>query len=105
MCAANSASPVVWSVLKPRSSDPEMRGLGILVRTMTAARLLKKGDPCRWQYHPRSDHHSKVACWGILFDLLCISPLMRDHAAAGKIGFGINHTMVDHTNGRRKDLD
>jgi len=58
-----------------------------------------------WQYHSRSDEHSKVACWGILFDLLQHCPLLRQHAAVGKISFGINHRMGDFTSGRRKYLD
>ncbi len=82
-----------------------MHGPDILARTMSKPRLLKKTDSHRWQYHPRSDHHSKVACWGILFDLLVHSDLLQTHAAVGKIAFGINHRMVDHTNGRRKYLD
>lgn len=82
-----------------------MRGLHILARTMSKARQLKPSHPCPWQYHPRSDHHSKVACWGILFDLLASSSLLREHAAEGRIAFGINHKMVDHSNGRRKALD
>ena len=82
-----------------------MRGLHILARTMSKARQLKPSHPCPWQYHPRSDHHSKVACWGILFDLLASSSLLREHAAEGRIAFGINHKMVDHTNARPKVLD
>lgn len=77
----------------------------ILARTMSRARLMKKTAPCKWQYHPRSDHHSKVACWGVMFDLMLASDLMREHAAEGRIAFGINHVLVDHTNGRRKNLD
>lgn len=72
---------------------------------MSVPRLLKPSDPCPWQYHPRSDHHSKVACWGILFDVLLNSELMQAHVAAGKIAFGINHRLVDHSNGRPKNLD
>lgn len=86
-----------------------MRGPQILARTMSKPRLLKqKGKaaaPCEWQYHPRSDHHSKVACWGILFDLLLCSDLLREHVAEGRVAFGINHRMVDHTNNRPKNLD
>ena len=82
-----------------------MNGPDILARTMSKPRLLKKADLRPWQYHPRSDHHSKVACWSVLFDLLSCSDLLLAHAQAGKIAFGINHQMVDHTNGRRKDLD
>lgn len=76
---------------------------------MSKPRLLKgKGKtvaPCEWQYHPRSDHHSKVACWGVLFDLLLCSDLLREHVAEGRVAFGINHRMVDHTNNRPKNLD
>jgi hypothetical protein len=46
-----------------------MFGPEILVRTLSkATRVDRSGN--RWQYHSRSDHHSKVACWGIIFDLL-----------------------------------
>lgn len=82
-----------------------MRGLDILARTMSKARKLKPSHPCPWQYHPRSDHHSKVACWGIMFDLMLASDLLRTHVEAGKVAFGINHKMVDHTNNRPKNLD
>jgi hypothetical protein len=58
-----------------------------------------------WQYHSRSDQHSKVACWALLFDLLHYCPLLAQHAAAGKVGFGINHEMRDFKNNRKKDLD
>lgn len=59
----------------------------------------------RWQYHSRSDRHSKVGSWGIAFDLLATSSLLRRHAAAGKVVIAINHTMVDFATGRKKDLD
>ncbi len=71
---------------------------------MSVPRVRKKGTP-PWQYHPRSDHHSKVACWGVLFDLLQHSELMRAHAADGLLAFGINHVMTNFTNGKRKALD
>jgi hypothetical protein len=58
-----------------------------------------------WQYHSRSDHHSKVPCWGLLFDLLNECALLRKHAADGAVGFGINHEMRDFKTGRRKKLD
>jgi hypothetical protein len=58
-----------------------------------------------WQYHPRSDRHSKIACWGILFDLLRESELIRRHATTGKIIFGINQTMSDFRTRRKKNLD
>lgn len=58
-----------------------------------------------WQYHSRSDHHSKVACWAVLFDLLQQSALMRSHATSGKIVFGINHELRDFATARKKVLD
>jgi hypothetical protein len=58
-----------------------------------------------WQYHSRSDRHSKVGCALILFDLLAACQLLAAHARAGKVGFGVNHRMVDFRNNRKKDLD
>lgn len=58
-----------------------------------------------WQYHSRSDRHSKVACWGVMLDLLATSGLLRDHVASGKAVFGVNHSMHDFVNDQRKDLD
>lgn len=98
------------SIRLPLASSPElvhnchMFGPQILVRTMSVPRVRSNGTQ-KWQYHPRSDHHSKVACWGILFDLLRHSPLLQEHVRAGKVAFGINHTMVNFTNGKKKDLD
>ncbi len=59
----------------------------------------------RWQYHSRSDHHSKVACWGLLFDLLRHCALLRSHAKQGIVGYGLNHEMRDFGTGRKKNLD
>src|SRR3954466_13023452 len=58
-----------------------------------------------WQYHSRSDLHSKVGCWGVLFDLLQQSRLLRQHAQSGKVIFGVNFEMRDFGTGRRKKLD
>jgi len=58
-----------------------------------------------WQYHSRSDRHSKIACWALMFDLLKRSDLLRAHAASGKIAIGINHLMRDFARNRAKDLD
>jgi hypothetical protein len=58
-----------------------------------------------WQYHSRSDLHSKVACWAVLFDLLQQSALMRTHATSGKIIFGVNHKLTDFQTGKNKVLD
>jgi hypothetical protein len=58
-----------------------------------------------WQYHSRSDHHSKVGCWGVVFDLLVSTPLLRRHVEAGAVCFGINHEMRDFVHDRKKNLD
>jgi hypothetical protein len=81
-----------------------MFGPDILVR-----RLQTPGEPDkygnRWQYHSRSDRHSKVGCWGIALDLLSASTLLRGHVEQGKVVLGVNHTMRDFATGRKKDLD
>jgi hypothetical protein len=55
--------------------------------------------------HPRSDRHSKVACWGIAFDLLLTSALLRRHVSDAKVVLGVNQRMVDFSTGRAKNLD
>lgn len=79
-------------------------GTDILVRTLSKPTITDKHGNT-WNYHSRSDHHSKVACWGIVFDLLRTSKPFRDHVAAGRVGFGINVEMKDFQNDRKKDLD
>jgi hypothetical protein len=80
-----------------------MNGPEIIARTLSIPRA--RGGDVLWQYHPRSDHHSKVACWAILFDLLQISPLLQRHIRDGTVAFGINHVMVNFRNGKKKALD
>lgn len=81
-----------------------MFGPDILVRTLSkTTREDRYGN--RWQYHSRSDHHSKIACWGIVFDLLRTNPLLRRHVTDGVVAFGINHEMRDFVNDRKKNLD
>lgn len=58
-----------------------------------------------WQYHSRSDRHSKIACWGVLFDLLQASNLLRVQVADGKVFFGVNHVMKDFVHNKEKKLD
>lgn len=58
-----------------------------------------------WQYHSRSDRHSKILCWGVFFDLLIRENLISRHIHEKKTSFGINHTMRDFTHDRAKDLD
>lgn len=76
-----------------------MLGVDILARS-----LCTKAET-GWQYHPRSDRHSKVACWAILFDVLNSSGLLAAHVRSGKVVFGINHEMRDFEMNRKKNLD
>jgi hypothetical protein len=81
-----------------------MHGPSILASSISArAEVDCNGNA--WQYNPRSDHHSKVACWGVLFDLLGESPVLRKHVASGAVVYGINHKMRDFKHNREKDLD
>lgn len=81
-----------------------MFGPDLIARTLSQeTRTDRFGNS--WQYHSRSDHHSKVGCWVLLFDLLLSCQLLRRHVADGIVGFGINHTMTDFVQDRRKDLD
>lgn len=58
-----------------------------------------------WQYHSRSDRHSQVSCWAVLFDLLRESALLRSHVEDDKVFFGVNHSMVDFVHRKKKKLD
>ncbi len=81
-----------------------MHGPDVLVRF-----LARPGPPDKygnlWQYHSRSDRHSKVGCWGVALDLLATSSLLRRHVNANKVVLGVNHPMTDFATGRRKELD
>jgi len=81
-----------------------MFGEAILTRSLTASRI-KDAHGNTWQYHSRSDRHSKIACWSVLFDLLRTCSLLRDQVATGKVCFGINHEMRDYKQDRKKNLD
>lgn len=78
-----------------------MNGPSIIQRSLSRPDNVPPG----WQYHPRSDHHSKVSCWAILFDLLQTSRLLRKHAAEGLIGFGLNHKLTNFRENKSKRLD
>lgn len=81
-----------------------MLGPSAFVRTLSEpTRVDQYGN--RWQYHSRSDHHSKVACTLILLDLLTHCPLLASHARERKVFFGINHELRDFRNNRKKNLD
>jgi hypothetical protein len=81
-----------------------MDGPEILTRSMTATKISDQFGN-QWQYHPRSDRHSKVACWAAFYDLLNTSSLLRMHVADGKVIIGVNHTMQDFKTRRKKELD
>ena len=81
-----------------------MHGPEILAASMSVPQ--PRGRSKRlWQYDPRSDLHSKVACWGVLVDLLEQSALLRQHTAQRKVILGVNHKMRDFQTGREKALD
>lgn len=86
-----------------------MYGPDILVRTLskptsgTGSSKFAHGN--EWQYHSRSDRHSKIACWALVFDMMRHCSLLREHAAEGKVGLGINHEMHDFRNNKKKNLD
>jgi hypothetical protein len=81
-----------------------MDGPSILVASLSVPHVRDRQGQM-WQYHSRSDLHSKVACWGALFDLLNQSSLLRLHAVEGRVVFGVNFEMRDFATGRRKKLD
>lgn len=81
-----------------------MRGPEIIARSITQAEIADKYGNL-WQYHSRSDRHSKVACWVIAFELIQACPLLREHMADGKVVLGVNHTLRDFQTQRKKDLD
>ena len=86
-----------------------MNGLDIIARSMSVATSGSSAGRFAhsnsWQYHPRSDRHSKIACWALMFDLLQTCDLLRTHVAAGKVAIGINHPMRDFARNRTKNLD
>lgn len=81
-----------------------MDGVDILVRSLSVPQP-RGSDERLWQYHSRSDLHSKVACWAIMFDLLQHSSALRRQVADGTVVFGVNFEINDWENARRKNLD
>lgn len=78
-----------------------LMGPSILTRTMSQATNRGAGGRA-WQYHSRSDTHSKLACWTVLLDLLGECDVLQTHARQGRVAFRINHVMVGPIN---KTLD
>lgn len=84
--------------------EAEMFGPEILVSTLSVQNVPDKYGNL-WNYHSRSDHHSKVACLGVVVDLLRHCGLLRKHVSEGRVVFGINHKLSDFKNNREKKLD
>lgn len=81
-----------------------MGGPDLIARSISACRIADQYGN-EWQYHSRSDRHSKIACWTVAFDLLERCELLREHFATGKVVLGVNHTLRDFQTRRKKDLD
>lgn len=81
-----------------------MGGPDLIARSISACRIPDRYGN-HWQYHSRSDRHSKIACWVAAFDLMRHCELLRDHLTAGKVVLGVNHTLRDFQTQRKKDLD
>lgn len=82
-----------------------MEGPAILAQTLSVPALTRTKAPEPWQYHSRGGRHSITACWGVLFDLLANSSLLRQHVQDGKVVFGLDHQMQDYAANRAKNLD
>lgn len=82
-----------------------MFGPQIIRATMSLDHTYGYGEAARtWQYHSRSDYHSKVAALALAVDLLLESPELRKDIESGEIGFELNPKMRDGTD-REKTLD
>lgn len=81
-----------------------MIGPEMIASTLSVQRPFGKSGAL-YQYHSRSDHHSKVTCLAVAIDLLSTSALLRAHAAVGRVTIGVNHRMADFKLRKQKDLD
>lgn len=82
-----------------------MDGPDILAQTLTVPAATGSKKPKLWQYHSRGTRHSITPCWGVLFDLLAHSAVLREHVSSGKVVFGLDHKMHDFAADRPKNLD
>lgn len=84
-----------------------MPGLSLLSSSLS---VLKSGagkkpkGALQWQYHPRSDYHAKVACFGVLLDFFLRSSLARAHAQQGKIALGVNREVLNPSTGQTRTV-
>ncbi len=91
-------------LVRPICEAAAVEGPETIARSISAARIPDKFGNV-WQYHSRSDRHSKIACWVIAFELMQRCELLRDHLATGKVVLDVNHTLRDFQTQRKKDLD
>lgn len=82
-----------------------MDGPSILAQTLSVPAPTRTRNPEMWQYHSRGGRHSITSCWGVLFDLLQHSALLRAHVETRKVVFGLDHKMHDYAANRSKNLD
>lgn len=82
-----------------------MSGPARIAAALSRPNVLERATGRWWQYHSRSDHHSKIACVFVLADLIERCPLLARHAREGRVFFGLNHEMRDFRLSRKKDLD
>src|SRR3954454_3738904 len=95
--ASNKEGPVCGANI------PVVGGPELIVRSITGCRIPDRFGNS-WQYHSRSDRHSKLACWTIAFDLMRHCELLREHLRDGKVVLGVNVTLRDFQTQRKKDL-
>jgi len=79
-------------------------GPEIIARSISACAIPDKYGNT-WQYHSRSDRHSKIACWVVAFELMQSCDLLRGHLEHGKVVLGVNHALRDFQTQRNKKLD
>jgi len=83
---------------------PTMDGPEIIAHTLSQRTTPDKNGNS-WQYRSRSDHHSRVTCWAVLFDVLQHSALLRHHVETDRIVFAVGHQMYDQEADRTKKVD
>ena len=82
-----------------------MEGAQILAQTLSVPAMTRTKNPKAWQYHSRGARHSLASCWGVLFDLLANSALLREHVSTDRVVFGLDHPIHDYAANRSKNLD
>ncbi len=84
--------------------EPSVNGPETICRSISECEIPDKYGNV-WQYHSRSDRHSKIACWVAAFELMSNCDLLREHLSEGKVVLGVNHSLRDFQTQRNKDLD